>query len=147
MTHPSLFPLGTSIPAGLGAALVLADGDFETYSEAGCVFDPATMKWTGPPGASKGKKGLPVVGAACYATHPTTEVLSFYYDLKDGQGRRFWDPTLPNPRPLFDYVAAGGLFEAWNSAFEWWEQTIFYGGLALIFSFLVYLRIKRGKII
>lgn len=120
MTHPSVLPAGAKVPAGLGTAEVLADGDFETYSEAGCHFDPGTNKWVGPPGASKGKKGLTVVGAACYATHPSTEVLSFYYDLKDGQGRRFWKPGQPNPQPLFDYVARGGLFEAWNSGFEWW---------------------------
>ena len=42
---------------------------------------------------------------------------------------------------------SSSIITAVNSAFEWWEQGIFYGGLGLIFSFLIYLRIKRGKII
>jgi len=33
------------------------------------------------------------------------------------------------------------------NSFEWWEKTVFFGGLGMIISFLVYLRIKRGKII
>lgn len=119
-SHPALLPAGTQIPAGLGYSTVLPDIDFETYSEAGCVFDLATQKWSGPPGASKGKKGLPVVGAAVYATHPTTEVLSLAYNLKDGRGPRRWIPGASFPADLLAYVQGGGVLEAWNSAFEWW---------------------------
>lgn len=120
MTHPVNLPAGTEIPAGLGVSTVLPDIDFETYSEAGCVFDFATQKWKGPKGAQKGKKGLTVVGAAIYATHPTTEVISLAYNLKGGKGPRRWLPGDPPPQDLLEHVAAGGLVEAWNSSFEWW---------------------------
>lgn len=120
MTPPADLLADTQLPAGLGVATVLPDLDFETYSEAGCVFDYATQKWTGPPGATKGKKGLPVVGAACYATHPTTEVLSLAYNLKDGRGPQLWRPGQPAPADLIAHVQRGGILEAWNSAFEWW---------------------------
>ena len=120
MTHPAQLRAGTQLPAGLGVATVLPDMDFETYSEAGCFFDLVTQKWVGPPGAPKGKKSLPVVGAAVYATHPTTEVLSLYYDLKDGQGPRHWVPGEGYPLDLVTHLQRGGIIEAWNSAFEWW---------------------------
>lgn len=120
MTHPSDLLAGAQIPAGLGFATVLPDIDFETYSEAGCVYDFAAQKWTGPPGATKGKKGLPIVGVAVYATHPSTEVLSLAYNLKDGTGPHRWRPGLPVPADLAAHVERGGLLEAWNSAFEWW---------------------------
>lgn len=120
MTHPSDLLAGAQIPAGLGFATVLPDIDFETYSEAGCVYNFAAQKWTGPPGAAKGKKGLPLVGVAVYATHPSTEVLSLAYNLKDGTGPHRWRPGLPVPADLAAHVERGGLLEAWNSAFEWW---------------------------
>lgn len=120
MTHPAEFRAGTQTLAGLGVATALPDIDFETYSEAGCVFDFATQKWAGPPGARKGQKSLPVVGAAVYATHPTTEVLSLAYNLKDGRGARRWIPGGPPPADLIAWVTAGGIVEAWHSAFEWW---------------------------
>ncbi len=120
MTHPAHFPLGHQFRAGLGVSTVLPDIDFETFSAAGCVFDAERGKWVGPPGAIKGKKGLPVVGAAVYATHPSTEVLRLAYNLKDGRGGRFWIPGMPPPMELLDYLQRGGLVEAWNAAFEWW---------------------------
>lgn len=106
--------------AGLSHATVRPDVDFETYSEAGYVWDASANKWQALPGASQGKKGLPIVGAAVYAQHPTTEVLCMAYDLKDGRGKQFWHPGMAPPRPLLDYVVAGGELEAWNTAFEWW---------------------------
>ena len=119
--HPAKLRAGTQLPAGLGVATVLPDIDFETYSEAGCIFDFASLKWRGPPGAIKGKKGLPVVGASVYATHPSTEVLNLRYNLKDGRGSQRWTPAMGRPpADLLAWVAAGGLLEAWNSAFEWW---------------------------
>ncbi len=113
-------PAGAQLVAGLGLATVLPDMDFETYSEAGYVWNEVTQKWGALPGASGAKKGLGVVGAAVYAQHPSTEVLSFHYDLKDGHGPRAWLPGMPNPQPLFDHLAARRLVEAWNSGFEWW---------------------------
>lgn len=107
---------GQQFYAGLGVATVLPDCDFETYSGAGFVWQEG--KWVGPPGAKQ--KGLPEIGAPVYAMDPTTEVLSFAYDLKDGRGPRKWLPGQPNPQELFDYLARGGLLEAQNVAFEWW---------------------------
>lgn len=115
---PWELPAGLQLRAGLGFGTVLPDCDFETYSEAGYVW--TGEKWQGPPGAPGVKRGLEVVGAANYAMHPSTEVLSFYYDLKDGRGARFWKPGLPLPADLFAHVAAGGLVEAHNSGFEHW---------------------------
>lgn len=111
---------GTRLPAGLGYSTVLPDLDFETYSEAGQVYSYEGRKWIGPPGAAKGKRGLGVVGAAVYATHPSTEVLSLAYNLKDGYGPRRWTPGQGIPSDLIAHVTRGGLLEAWNSAFEWW---------------------------
>lgn len=107
--------LGTLIQVALGTSEVLACGDFETYSEAGYSIG-AKVKGV----AAGGKGGLPVVGTPVYAEHPTTEVICFYYNLKDGHGRRGWMPGTPNPQPLFDHIANGGLFEAWNVTFEWY---------------------------
>jgi DNA polymerase len=111
-------PRGTRLVAGLGYATIVPDLDFETYSEAGYVWDG--QKWAGPPGAAGNTKGLPVVGAAIYSAHPTCEVLCAAYDLKDGIGRRRWRPGLPDPVDLFAYLATGGVIEAVNVGFERW---------------------------
>ncbi len=111
---------GYKLHVGLGHAEVLATWDVETYSEAGFIWDEARNRWVGPPGASQGKKGLPVVGAAVYSEHPTCEVLSMSYDLKDGRGIRRWKPGEPLPADFIAYVDAGGLLEAHNAAFEGW---------------------------
>lgn len=113
-------PAGAQLRAGLGLSTVHADMDFETYSEAGYVWEPARNKWGALPGAAGNKKGLPIVGAAVYARHPSTEVLCMRYDLKDGVGSRAWLPGMPPPQPLFDWLAQGRLVEAFNSAFEYW---------------------------
>ncbi len=94
--------------------------DFETYSEAGFIWDAAAGKWAALPGAPQGKKGLSVVGAAVYATHPTTEVLCAVYDLQDGHGPQLWTPGRGYPTPLLVYIDQGGIVEAWNSGFEHW---------------------------
>lgn len=109
---------GTRIRVGTGVSTVLPDMDFETYSAAGFIWDDANQKWLKPKGAQK--FGLFAVGAAAYAAHPTCEVLSLAYDLKDGKGPRLWLPMMPPPVELFEYLATGGLIEAWNCGFEWW---------------------------
>ena len=121
-TPPRLedLPRGTRLVAGLGYATILPDLDFESYSEAGYVWNEAAGKWIGPPGAPGSTKGLPVVGAAIYSADPSCEVLCAAYDLKDGLGRRRWHPGLPPPADLFAYLATGGLIEAWNVSFERW---------------------------
>lgn len=110
-------PAGTQLTAGLGVSTVLADLDFETYSEAGYVWNDDLRKWLPPRGTDK--KGLGVVGAMVYAEHPSTEVLSLSYNLKDGLGPRRWRPGMLPPADLFDHIARGGLLEAWNSIFEY----------------------------
>lgn len=98
---------------------VVADFDFETYSEAGYVFDFDARKWRLVEGTPKGTShGLAAVGAAAYCEHPSAEVTSLAYDLKDGKGARHWKPGDPPPLELFDYLRAGGLLEAHNSGFE-----------------------------
>ena len=109
---------GATLRAGLGVATVLPDIDFETYSEAGYVWDAATQRWVCLPRASQGKKGLSVVGSARYAEHPSTKVLCVAYDLKDGRGKRLWRPGDPPPVDLWLHVLSGGLLEAWNVGFE-----------------------------
>lgn len=91
--------------------------DFETYSEAGFIWDEKTQKYRGPPNAQK--KGLPSIGAAVYSEHPSTEVLSCAYDLGAGR-KQLWIPGMPPPFDLFEYLRNGGLFEAWNVKFERW---------------------------
>lgn len=116
--HPPHKILGNAFAAGMGVSTVLADCDFETYSEAGYVWEDARTKWSSPEGAPGTTRGLGVVGAAAYSEHPSTEVLTFAYDLKDGLGARVWVPGMRNPDELFEHLRAGGLLEAWNVGFE-----------------------------
>jgi DNA polymerase len=108
---------GTQIPAGPGYATVLPDMDFEAFSAAGYYWDGPADRYRGV--APDGKGGLPVVGAPVYCEHPSTEIISLAYDLKDGDGPRLWIPGQPPPVELFNHIAAGGLVEAWNSSFEY----------------------------
>lgn len=120
--------------AGNGYATLLPSIDFETYSEAGYYFDSeaARPRWRLLPGTPSGTtSGLAAVGAPNYAAHPSTEVISLAYDLRDGLGERLWLPVMPPPRDLLDHVQRGGLLQAWNSSFEWyiwnWVCTKRYG--------------------
>ena len=106
------------VPAGLSQATVLPDMDFETYSESGYWWDADNERWRSVAGQQQG--GLPAVGAPAYAEHPSTEILSLAYDLKDGNGPRLWLPHMVSPADLHSYIQAGGIIEAWNSAFEWY---------------------------
>jgi|VirMetMinimDraft_7_1064189.scaffolds.fasta_scaffold02121_5 DNA polymerase len=110
---------GQTVPAGLSFSTVLPDFDFETYSEAGFVWREGDQKWISISGAGK-TAGISQVGAPVYAEHPSTEIISIAYDLKDGLGCRLWTPALPAPQDLLDHVASGGLLEAHNSAFEFY---------------------------
>lgn len=116
--HPPHKLRGYTKLAGMGLSTVLPDMDFETYSDAGYVWDEFKSRWVSPPGAPGTARGLTVVGAPRYSEDPSTEVLTFAYDLKDHGGTRVWVPGMPNPTDLFDYLASGGLIEAWNVAFE-----------------------------
>lgn len=98
--------------------MTLAHGehDFETYSSAGLIWDDAANKWLKVAGSGN-KKGLSVVGAAAYSEHPSTDILTYSYQLP-GQPKRRWRPGQPNPQDLFDYLAAGGVLEAHKADFE-----------------------------
>ena len=115
--EPGNLPAGQHVSLAAGRSTVLPSLDFETYSDAGFTLTAAgKIKGVG----SQGKGGLPVVGSAVYAEHPSTEVLVAQYDLKDGAGMRKWTPEMPPPQPLFDHIAAGGMLAAWNiGGFEW----------------------------
>lgn len=104
---------GHTLPLPAGRSTVLADLDFETYSEAGYVFQEGKWKSIMPT-----KSGLSAVGLQKYAEHPSTEILCLWYDLKDGRGQRCWFPSLPFPDDLRQHVAGGGLIAAWNITFE-----------------------------
>lgn len=108
--------LGTRLVVGLGFSTVNAELDMESYSEAGYIWDAGEQKWQCPPGAKL--KGLPVVGLDNYARHPTTEILMFAYDLKDGLGWRHWRLGMPFPVDLAAHIAAGRVIEAHNASFE-----------------------------
>lgn len=96
---------------------VTAELDFETYSEAGFLWDAVANRWRPPQGAQK--PGLFAVGAAAYSEHPTCEILCATYRLPGGQ-RTPWRPGMPPPVDLFAHIAAGGLVEAFNVGFERW---------------------------
>lgn len=111
---------GAKLVAGLGFSTVLPSFDFETYSEAGYLWDALKNKWAALPGAPSNRKGLPIVGAAAYAEHESTEVVCLSYDLRDGRGKRHWHPGMPNPVELFEHLARGGVLSGWNVSFEQW---------------------------
>lgn len=94
--------------------------DFETYSEAGYFFDGE--RWRSVAGSQQG--GLPAVGAAVYAEHPSAEVLIACYRFGDIGPVHTWVPGMPNPVDLLEHVRAGGLVHAFNSMFEWlmWDR-------------------------
>ena len=117
-------PAGYRLHAGRSHSTVLPDMDFETYSEAGLVWDEGKQRWRAPDRAPGTKRSIGLVGAARYAEHPSTKVLCLAYDLKDGRGRRQWTPGMDPPVDLFAYLATGGPIEAWNVSFERhiWEK-------------------------
>ena len=96
--------------------MLLPEWDFETYSAAGYVWNPAAGRYEPPKGARK--KGLSAVGEAVYTEHPTAEVLTLSYDLREGLGVRRWRPGLPLPTDLIAYLQSGGPIEAHNAMFE-----------------------------
>lgn len=91
--------------------------DFETYSEAGYEWSDALNKWVPPEGGSSANKGLGLVGVVNYTRHPSFEVLCCWYRLPGGE-LTYWAPGMPPPADLFAYIAAGGIVEAHNHAFE-----------------------------
>lgn len=104
----------------MGQSIELPDFDFETFSEAGFHWVTELNKYTAlPPVTTSKKKGLETVGTTKYAMHPSTEVLSLAFDLKDGTGPELWIPDFPRPDRLIEHVQRGGLLEAWHVMFEY----------------------------
>lgn len=122
---------GQQFRAGLGITTMHPTFDWETYSEAGFVWNYVTQKWEPLPGLGAQNKGLPAVGAYNYITHPTFEILSLAYDLLDGRGMRHWVPRMTEfgladePHDLIQYAAAGGILEAFNVNFETWVWNLY----------------------
>lgn len=122
---------GQQFRAGLGITTMHPTFDWETYSEAGYVWNYVAQKWDPLPGLGPYSKGLPGVGAYNYVTHPTFEILSLAYDLLDGRGMRHWVPRLTEfgladePHDLIQYAAAGGIVEAFNVNFELWVWNLY----------------------
>jgi DNA polymerase len=126
-----MFHFAQANPAIPGQPHTWGEGsfDFETYSEAGFIWNDALGKWLKPPGASTQNRGLGIVGANAYTEHPSAEVLTLTYRLppvwfdvhgrlRTGGVRTRWRPGLPPPTDLFDYLAAGGVIKAFNVMFE-----------------------------
>ncbi len=116
---------GSTKPAGLGHSTSRIELDFETYSEAGYVWNAERQRWDGPARAPQSKKGLPVVGAYNSIKHPTFEILWLAYDLKNGNGWRQWRPGLLPPLDLFEAIRAGQELEAWNVSYERWVWELY----------------------
>jgi hypothetical protein len=115
---------GQQFRAGIGITTMHPTLDWETYSEAGYVWNPAKQKWESLPGLSSQNRGLKAVGAYNYITHPTFEPLSLSYNLLDGRGEILWIPRMTEfgladePHDLIAYIRDGGIVEAFNVGFE-----------------------------
>lgn len=90
--------------------------DFETFSEAGYAPKEGGG-WQRLAGAQK--YGISAVGAAVYAQHPSTEILSLAYSI-DRETEELWVPGMPMPHRLFDALHTEDEIEAWNVSFECW---------------------------
>lgn len=122
-----MLPAGYRVRAGRSWSTVLADFDFETYSEAGYVWVPPGVDKRGRPkqgrwklAADNARSGIGVVGARAYTAHPTFEILNLRYNLKDGTGSHRWCPGMPPPLDLYAHIAASREIEAFNAGFEMW---------------------------
>lgn len=82
--------------------------DFETFSASGYRW---LGKWVPLEGAKQA--GIRTVGAHVYGEHPSTEIICLV------GGSELWVPGGPDPWPLLNHVAAGGLVSAWNCLFEY----------------------------
>lgn len=100
-----------------------ADIDFETRSAAGFVWDSAGIPRSPLGRHPSAKRGLPLVGAWCYAEHESTEVLCLHYRLPDGISA-LWVPGWPPPTALFHHITEGLPVRAHNASFEYaiWEN-------------------------
>lgn len=102
----------------------IATIDFETYSTAGLDWDASANKWRSSAGAGATKRGLEVVGLKNYVNHPSFEILSLAYTLREGEDPKIWTPFDPTPDDLFGHIEWGGAVRAWNIGFEFtvWDD-------------------------
>jgi len=117
------------VAVGISSATIYAEFDFETFSAAGYVWNG--VQWESLPGLSASNRGIKAVGSRNYVQDASFTPLCLAYDLKDGRGRRRWRSAAGSfsgladspPQDLLDYIARGGIIEAWNVMFEWtvWE--------------------------
>jgi hypothetical protein len=111
---------GDKIRVAHGWATLFPPLDFETYSEAGYLWDPIRQKWGSLPGHSDQSRGIKAVGTRNYVEHHSFEVLCMAYDLLDGAGPKLWTPARPwQPLDLFEHVRKRLILSAWNTEFEW----------------------------
>jgi DNA polymerase len=119
-----MYYAGQQFRAGVGLSTMHPSLDWETYSEAGLVWNADEQKWQPPRGCQGQTRGLRAVGTFNYVWHPTFEPLSLAYDLLDGRGMRHWVPVMTDvglasePHDLLAHVAAGGILAAFNVYFE-----------------------------
>jgi hypothetical protein len=110
---------GQRVRVAHGWATLWPPLDFETYSEAGYVWNEDEQKWESLPGHSNQSRGLKAVGIRNYVEHPSFEVLCMAYDLLDGNGPKLWTPLRPwQPLDLLEHVRSGRILSAWNTEFE-----------------------------
>lgn len=119
--QPHTWPRGWVAPTdGERGSTVTPSMDFEVYSEAGFVLDEESGKVRSPSPSGK-DRGLGLVGTPVYAEHPSTDPQCLFYNLKDGHPIECWIPGLTgDPVRLFEWLASGGMVEAFNITFEWW---------------------------
>jgi hypothetical protein len=115
---------GQQFAAGFGLSTMHPSLDWETYSEAGYVWNATEQKWQSPRGCGTQTRGLKAVGVYNYVMHPTFRALSLAYDLLDGGGMRHWVPVYTEfgladePHDIIAHVAARRTLAAWNVGFE-----------------------------
>lgn len=113
-TSPPSAPYDEQVRAWLLAHSVSLD--FETFSAAGYVWDSAKRAFRtiapGRPG------GLPAIGAAAYAAHPSTEVECLTFEKNGIQ--ESWVRGMPAPAELCQHVQSGGIITGQNVMFEFW---------------------------
>lgn len=126
-----MYRAGQQFRAAHGVATAHASMDWETYSEAGFVWNESLQKWESPRGCGAQTRGIKAVGTFNYVNHPTFEVLSLAYDLLEGRGLRHWVPRMTEfgladePHDLIAHVAAGKILAGWGVSFEWTVWTYY----------------------
>lgn len=149
-----MYSYGQQFRAAFGLSTVWPGLDWETYSEAGMVYDEAGRTWRSPRGCGPQMRGLKAVGVFNYVWHPTFEPLSLAYDLLDGRGVRWWRPIkcdvglADEPHDLLAHVAAGRNLAAFNVGFELtvWEWCVVNWGWPVLHLEQIYCTMAKGQV-